>query len=282
MKTRFLTLLVLLSSLFSTNSMAADTLIAQIDRTWGLLLGDDVTVTIDISSLENGIDESSLPSQEARYGTWLYLKNIDVSLAQLAFHYQIVNVPLNNTRIDTPTFDIKAADGKWLAIPTTALTIGPSLAVTGGPNNIAMKADIEATPISTTKIENNLTLFISITVVTGLILALWHFGWKTKNRQPFSQAVHELSRLSWHSVTPDQAARVLHTAFNHTADTIVVYGELDTLITNHVWLTPLSEEIQQFYQQSEQHFFARKSAQGPDIADVRKLAKACRAKEMLA
>ena len=58
MKTRFLTLLVLLSSLFSTNSMAADTLIAQIDRTWGLLLGDDVTVTIDISSLENGIDES--------------------------------------------------------------------------------------------------------------------------------------------------------------------------------------------------------------------------------
>jgi len=282
MRLRFLTLLVLLSSLFSTNSMAADTLIAQIDRTWGLLLGDDVTVTIDISSLDNGIDDSSLPAQEARYGTWLYLKNIDVSLAQLAFHYQIVNVPLNNTLIDTPTFDIKAADGKWLAIPTTALTIGPSLAVTGGPNTIAMKADIEATPISTTKIENHLTLFISITVVTGLILALWHFGWKTKNRQPFSQAVHELSRLSWHSVTPDQAARVLHTAFNHTADTIVVYGELDTLITNHVWLAPLSEEIQQFYQQSEQHFFARKSAQGPDIADVRKLAKACRAKEMLA
>ena len=282
MRLRFLTLLVLLSSLFSTNSMAADTLIAQIDRTWGLLLGDDVTVTIDINSLDNGIDDSSLPSQEARYGTWLYLKNIDVSLAQLAFHYQIVNVPLINTRIDTPTFDIKAADGKWLAIPTTALTIGPSLAVTGGPNTIAMKADIEATPISTTKIENHLTLFISITVVTGLILALWHFGWKTKNRQPFSQAVHELSRLSWHSVTPDQAARVLHTAFNHTADTIVVYGELEALITNNAWLAPLSGEIQQFYQQSEQHFFARKSAQGPDIADVRKLAKACRAKEMLA
>jgi len=282
MKTRFFTIILLLSSLFSTSSMAADTLVAQIDRTWGVLLADDVTVTLDISAVENGIDESSLPSLATRYGTWLYLKSIDVSATQLDFHYQVVNVPVKNTSIDTPTFDIKDADGNWLAIPAAALTIGPSLAISEGASNIAMKADIAATPVSTTKIENDLTLFIGIAAVSGLILVLWHFGWKTKNRQPFAQAVHDLSRLSWQSVTPDQAARILHTAFNHTADTTVVYGELDELLVNHDWLAPLTDEIQQFFQQSEQHFFARKSEQGPDIADVRKLAKACRAKEMLA
>ncbi|PCJ30833.1 MAG: hypothetical protein COA90_08025 [Gammaproteobacteria bacterium] len=282
MTIRYLTLFILVSSFFTSISMAADTLTANIDRAWGLSLGDNVTVTVDLTTIENGIDSSSLPAEKARYGTWLYLKTIDVSLEQLAFQYQIVNVPLKNTLIESPTFDIKQANGQWLVIPTTALTIGPSLAVTESAANISMKPDIEPSLISIEKQQQQRCLFIVIAGVAGLILLLWHFGWKTKHRLPFSQAVHDLSRLSWHSVTPDEAARILHTAFNRTADTVVVYGEIDTLIEQQAWLAPLSDEIKLFYQQSEQHFFARKSAQEPDITEVRKLAKACRAKEMLA
>ena len=275
--------MVMIVTFYAATSIAEDNLLSvSVDRTWGLLLGDEVNVNVDLTTLTDSVELSSLPAKDKRYGTWLYLKSIEQQAAQLVFHYQIVNVPLKNTLIDTPKFDIKQQDGEWAVISSTAITIGPSLAAESGAANIIAKADISPTLISTVAIEKQLKLFLLIAAITGLILAFWHFGWKSKNRQPFAQAVHDLSRLTWHAVTPDQAARILHTAFNHTSDTVVVYGEIDSLLAEHVWLMPLKQDIELFYQQSEQHFFARNAQQGPNIDDVRKLAKACRSKEMLA
>lgn len=268
---------------YSGMSVAAnDSLNISVDRTWGLLLGDDVTVKIDLTTLEQGIDDSSLPLEDKRYGTWLYLKTIDRTTSHLIFHYQIVNVPLKNTAIETPRLDVKKSDGQWLTLPSTPITIGPSLAVAEGMENIAAKPDMQPRLISTDDAVKRLQFLVLIAIVPGLILAFWHFGWKTKNRQPFAQAVHDLSRLKRHAVTADQATRILHTAFNHTAGTVVVYGELDALLKQQPWLQPLNADIALFYTQSEQHFFARNAQQGPDIDSVRKLAKACRVKEMLA
>lgn len=275
--------MMIIVTIYAGTSIAEESpLNVSVDRTWGLLLGDDVNVQVDLSTLTADIDKSSLPQEEKRYGTWLYLKSINQTAEQLVFHYQIVNVPIKNTLIDTPKFDIKQQDEKWLLVPSTPITIGPSLAVSEGVANLAAKPDMTPTLISTIETEKQLKLFAIIAVISGLILSLWHFGWKTKNRQPFAQAVHDLSRLKLHAVTPDQAARILHTAFNHTSGTVVVYGEIDNLMAQYSWLTPLQQDIELFYKQSEQHFFARSAQQGPDINDVRKLAKACRSKEMLA
>jgi hypothetical protein len=275
-------LMLILSSTFASVIMAAETLNASVDRAWGLLLGDEVNVKIDLTALEVGIDESSLPQKDKRYGTWLYLKEIDTGGDSLVFHYQVVNVPTKNKSIETPKFDVKQQDEKWIVIPSIRLTIGPSLAVTDGGANIIAKPDIAPRLIPTVEIEKQLKLFSIIALLSGIVLALWHFGWKTKNRQPFAQAVHDLSRLTWHTVTPDQAARILHSAFNHTSGTVVVYGELDVLLEQSPWLMPLQQDIELFYEQSREHFFARDAQQGPDIDEVRKLAKACRSKEMLA
>lgn len=283
MRNRYITLLMLLlSSVFASASMAEETLNVSVDRAWGLLLGDEINVHVDLKSLEQGIEKSSLPQKDKRYGTWLYLKSIDAGVEELVFHYQIVNVPAKNTSIETPKFDVKQQDDKWIVIPSLPLTIGPALAVADGISNLTAKSDVSPTLISTFEAEKQLKLSAIIAILSGLVLALWHFGWKTKNRQPFAQAVHDLSRLTFHSVTPDQAARVLHTAFNHTSGTIVVYGELEKLMNQYPWLLPLKDDIELFYTQSELHFFARKAEQGPAIDDVRKLAKACRSKEMLA
>ncbi|MFW5426206.1 MAG: hypothetical protein ACKE8G_04230 [Methylophagaceae bacterium] len=283
MRNRYITLLMLiLSSTFASVTIAEETLNASVDRAWGLLLGDEVNVKIDLTILDVGIDESSLPQKGKRYGTWLYLKEIDTGADSLVFHYQVVNVPTKNTSIETPKFDVKQQDEKWIVIPSIPLTIGPSLAVTDGGANIVAKPDMTPMLIPTVEIEKQLKLFSIIAILSGIVLALWHFGWKTKNRQPFAQAVHDLSRLTWHTVTPDQAARILHSAFNHTSGTVVVYGELDILLKQCPWLMPLQQDIELFYEQSREHFFARDAQQGPDIDDVRKLAKACRSKEMLA
>jgi len=259
------------------------TLNATIDRAWGLLLGDEFSVKVDTKTLAIAVDESSLPVTGKRYGTWLYLKNIDIEAQQLVFQYQITNVPIKNTVITTPSFDAKLNNGQWFEVPSVDLSIGPALAVGSGVNNIKIKQDSAPTLLPVDKVKSDLTLFTVIALVLWLLLAVWHFGWKTKNRDPFAQAIHDLSRLRWQrSVTPDRASRILHTAFNHTSNTIVVYGELDTLLDNTPWLSPLSEEIKDFYQQSEQYFFARKTGQEPDIEMIKKLAKACRSKERLA
>ncbi|NOQ93989.1 MAG: hypothetical protein GQ547_05050 [Methylophaga sp.] len=261
----------------------AQTLTASVDRAWGLLLGDELAVRVDTSTLEAGINESSLPQEGKRYGLWLYLKGIDVEEQQVVFHYQVVNVPAKNTSVETPAFDVKQNDEKWFVIPSASLVIGPSLAASEGLSNIQIKEDLQPTFISTTEMSNDLKRYSLIAIISWLLLMLWHFGWKTKNRAPFSQAVHDLGRLKWkRSVTPDQASRILHTAFNKTSNTIVVYGEIDALLENYAWLAPLQEDIRAFYQQSESHFFARQSGQEPDIDMIKKLAKACRSKEMLA
>ena len=259
-----------------------DALDVSVDHSWGLLLGDNVTVEVDLTSLDQTIDKSSMPIEGKRYGTWLYLKTIDLTSSKLMFHYQLVNVPLKNTTIETPIFDVKKADGQWITLPTIAITIGPSLVSELGFENIIAKPDLKPTLISTTDSQKHLKFYALLAIISAIVLGLWHFGWKMKNRQPFAQAVHDLSRFKLHAVSADQAARILHSAFNHTANTVVVYGELDSLFENHQWLQSLQTEITLFYEQSEQHFFARDAQQGPDLNSVRKLAKACRVKEMLA
>ena len=261
----------------------AKPLVASVDRAWGLLLGDELTITVDTSTSESGINDTSLPPIEKRYGTWLYLKQIEMKEKTLEFHYQVVNVPGKNTAIETPPFDIKQNNEKWLVIPSVSLSIGPALATAEGISNLELKADSKPTLINTDKMASDFKRYAIIAVIAWLLLALWHFGWKTKNRNPFAQAVHDLGRLRWkRSVSPDDASRILHTAFNRTSNTIVVYGEIDNLLEGAPWLSSLQDDIKDFYQQSEQHFFARQAGQEPDLELIKKLAKACRAKEMLA
>ncbi len=286
MRNRYVMKIVMLFwlSIFSSLAMAEETVNVSVDRSWGILLGDEINVYIDTRSLNDDIAESSLPQTDKRYGTWLYLKAITTTAEQLVLNYQVVNVPKKNTEIETPPFDMKLNNEQWIVIPSISLTIGPSLAVSeAGADNVAPKEDSKPTLIPTTEMTKQLKLCIAVAVLSILILVLWHFGWKTKNRQPFAQAVHDLSRFSWgKALNSDQASRVLHAAFNQTTNTIVVYGELDNLFEQQAWLIPLKEDIESFYQQSEQRFFARQTGQEISIDMMRKLAKACRAKEMLA
>ena len=286
MRNRYVMKIVMLFwlSIFSSLAMAEDTVNVSVDRSWGILLGDEINVYIDISSLADGIAESSLPQTDKRYGTWLYLKTVTSTAEQLILNYQVVNVPKTNTEIKTPPFDMKLNNEQWIVVPSISLTIGPSLAVSeAGAADVTPKEDSKPTLISTAEMTKQLKLFAATAVLSLLILVFWHFGWKTKNRQPFAQAVHDLSRFSWgKSLNSDQASRILHAAFNQTTNTVVVYGELANLFEQQAWLTPLKDDIESFYQQSEQRFFARKTGQEISIDMMRKLAKACRAKEMLA
>jgi len=273
-----------LIALLSANTLlaAGSDLNVSVDRGWGLLLGDKLTAKADLTTLKQPLDKESLPLIDKRYGNWLYLKGLEQTEQQLIFHYLVVNVPTKNTEVKTPKFEVKLKDQQWVTIASTYISIGPSIAIEPGMPPLTPKSDVTPPLVDTQSQQQQLKIITAVFLIALLVLAIWHFAWKTKHRQPFDQAVHDLSRLQFHTVTADESARVLHNAFNQTAGTVMVYKQLDALFEQHVWLLPLKDRIEQFYQESEQHFFARDTQKGPDIDSVRTLAKACRSKEKLA
>lgn len=275
-------LIIVLLSLFSVASYAETSASITVDRAWGLLLGDEIKATATITELQNNLDLNSLPQTEKRYGAWVYLKTLDVVGDELEFTYQVVNVPKTNTTIELPLYEISDAKGNIITIPTTTVSIGPLLSLEEA-ERLQLKADHAPVLLAVDEFEQQLETSITVAAILSLILLFWHFGWKPRNRQPFAQAVRELSRLRWQrSKDENQPARILHAAFNQTAGTIVVHKELAQLYESIPWLSSLESDIDKFYQLSSGHFFSREAGQEPEMADVVKLAKACRAKEKLA
>ncbi len=280
---RFLIALIL--ALFCTTIMADQVAKVSLDRAWGLLIGDELKLQIELPVDSEDLDPTSLPQIDKRYGTWLYLKALTATDSSLWLSYQIVNVPADTIEVYTPAFNVRKLDNEWITVPEVAFTIGTLLTEqTGGSvNNIAIKADRKPTLIATTETELRLKIASLFAIIFGLILLAWHIGWRPKNRRPFAQAVHELSRLKWsRSKQQAQPSRILHAAFNNTSGTVIVHSELVQLFSKAPWLQLLEQDIAQFYLLSANHFFNRNIEQEPDFDTVMKLAKACRSKEKLA
>jgi len=274
--------MVLLFSLASAVSFAENIAATSVDRAWGLLLGDELITSASLPENIGKLDLNSLPQTGRRFGTWLYLKQLEHSNDTLVFTYQVVNVPKANTKINTPTFEVTDNKGNVIKVAQTEISIGPLLS---SKDNEILKLKSDHAPIylPTDEFEQRLKTAVIVAAFVSVILVIWHFGWKPRNRQPFAQAVHELSRLRWkRSKDKNQPARILHAAFNSSAGTIVVHKELAQLFEMSPWLASLETDIEQFYLTSAGHFFTKEAGQEPALAEIVKLAKACRSKEKLA
>jgi len=278
-------LIGLILTVCSTTLMAEQIATVNLNRAWGLLIGDEVVLQIVLPVTVDKIDVTSLPQTDKRYGTWLYLKSLTSSDKNISLTFQVVNVPINTTEVQTPEFNFRQLNDEWIVVPESSFIIGSLLAEheAAVAINIELKQDHKPTLIDTMESEKNIKIFSFLTLLFSLVLLAWHLGWRPKNRQPFAHAVHQLTRMKWsRTKQQNQATRILHAAFNQTAGTIVVYSELSQLINQVPWLQPLEQEIAQFYALSANHFFTKAAEQEPDLRIVMKLAKACRAKEKLA
>jgi mxaA protein len=270
---------VLLSTWVSLTS-AAQVTDVSVDRAWGLLIGDVINVTAELPVAMANIDQASIPQEEKRYGDWFYLMTVESDNKTITLQYQVTNVPTTTKLVRTPEFTLRSLDDAFITVPGLPISIG-TLLPEGHDRQI--KPDHKPVLQDTRSLIQQITIATVCTILFAFILVVWHVGWKFKHRRPFAQAVHDLNKLRWSRQTdPQQAARILHAAFNATADTIVVQKQLASTLDKLTWLQPLSDEINAFYQASEQHFFSREAKVGPEFTTVMKLAKACRAKEKLA
>ena len=92
--------------LISATSYGQQPVSLSVDRAWGLLLGDEMTVTVTLPADVAEIDNNALPQPERRYGAWLYLQRLELINNTVLFHYQLVNVPKQTMLIDTLIFEV--------------------------------------------------------------------------------------------------------------------------------------------------------------------------------
>lgn len=279
---RFLTLISLF--LFSLQAQAIDTKI-NLDRSWGLLIGDAVTATIELPVDTAELDSHSLPQIEKRYGPWLFLNDTDMQGNTLVLHYQLINVPAENRQVPTPELELRTQSGEFITVPSVPMQIGSFMQQADGEAAPALvpRGDKQVMAESTSEISSMLWLAIAILVLSSLIWLVWHFGLRPRHRLPFAQAMFELNKMRLLGrKDADAASRSLHHAFNRSAGRVVVNSDMAPLWLQCPWLEPVKSDIESFYQTSAAHFFSPTATAQKDFEQILKLVKVCRERERLA
>ncbi|AFJ01480.1 hypothetical protein Q7C_301 [Methylophaga frappieri] len=254
------------------------------ERQIGLLIGDNLTLKIALP--ENvTVDERSLPQRQKRHGDWFYLKESDLKESQLIMALQVVNVPANHREVLTPSFELRTLSGELIAVTGATVQIGSFL-----PENalnsdgvFVSQPDIATTMINEQSWVRNSWLAAGVLLASLLIYVAWHIGLRPRRRLPFAHAVFALNKLRWFGQSDtEEASRILHAAFNQSADRVLVVSNLETLWQKCPWLRPLHAEISQFFTDSSAHFFSDKQAEQQNFNALHQLAKDCRRREKLA
>ncbi|MDT8312002.1 MAG: hypothetical protein RQ732_11190 [Methylophaga sp.] len=261
-----------------------ETATISLDRSWGLLIGDEITAEITLPA-DLDIDTASLPQRNKRHGAWLYLRDNELSGNRLLMHYQVTNVPAETREVATPVFELRTTEGGFINIPEAPLQIGSFLAAENADadGRFVPRGDQVLLPAGNVGLQQQLWISLLILIISVLIWLAWHFGFRPRHRLPFAHAVFELNKMRWLGrKNVDMASRKLHHAFNRSAGTVLVASKLDKLWQQSPWLLPMQPEIDSFYQQSATHFFSAQGGGARDFSQLLDLARACRVREKMA
>ncbi|MCB2427143.1 hypothetical protein [Methylophaga pinxianii] len=273
----------IISFIFSSQLMAQDVTIS-LDRSWGLLIGDIVTASIVLPVSVSDIDADSLPQLNKRHGPWLNLQQLSSNSNVLKLEYQLVNVPAKTRTLQTPSYTLRTNSGELLTIPSAEFSAGSFLNATDeDAMELTLRGDQRLLAADFGPLKQQLVYAVAIALIMVLIWLIWHLGLRPGKRLPFAKAVFSLNKLRWFGhKDADAATRVMHHAFNESANTVVIYSQLQQLWDACPWLVDLQPEITRFYQQSASHYFSREPQQNAEFESVIKLARACRAREKMA
>ncbi len=258
---------------------ASDAVVIQ-PRPFGYVIGDLIEQRVLLP------DEVTLPKpgrsnplQPGRVGAWLERRNPTVAKDAegrrwLVVDYQLINAPQGLTTINLPAWQLAGgAEGRGggsdgvsgvagggssvLTVPAWPITIEALTARTvlaqGGLQEL--RPDRPAPVIPTRPIVRQLALWSGAFVATLLAWLVWILwrNWRAATGQPFATAAREMRNESDSSPAAWQA---LHRAFDRTAGRVVQVASLPGLFVTTPQLEPLRPQIEQFFAQSAQWFFA--------------------------
>ncbi len=265
-----------------TTNVYADDVTIRFDRSWGLLVGDQIHATVNLPVDSSQLEEHSLPQVDKRYGPWVQLLKRESEGSVMSLTFQIINVPAHTRDVKTPELELRTQDGQFLTIPAATIELGSFLPNAEGSKH-QPRADAVLPTQSHQQLLTNLWIAIAVLLLSILIWLAWHFGLRPRHRLPFATAVFELNKMRFLGrKNADEASRQLHHAFNRCAGRVLVKNDLPFLWAECPWLEPLAADIESFYQQSASHFFSREPMEQKSFSESLELAKKCRAKEKMA
>ncbi|WP_174447295.1 calcium incorporation protein MxaA [Paraburkholderia kururiensis] len=281
-------------------------------RAFGHTIGDVLTQRVLLEANGHPVSAAAMPSA-GRVGVWFERRAARVETDAdgrrwLVLDYQLTNAPLAPTQVALPALELNTAAGDVLRVPEWRIGIGPLVADevsttvsadASGASPIAdplaglsgIQPDRLAAPVALAPIRRRLGVALAALVVTLAAWGAWAW-WRNAReaaRLPFARAWRQMRRLDARAAQSESAWRVLHRALNETGGHVVHAGSLAAVIGRETWLQPLRPQLEQFYRQSDEHFFAvaRRSDAAPaavvtdaatDAAtDTRGLVDLCRA-----
>jgi mxaA protein len=242
-------------------------------RPSGYFVGDVVTQRV---LLEGDGTPVTLPPP-GRVNTWFERRRTTIETDTsgrhwLAVEYQFLNAPKAVTAATLPAWLLTvkasaAAPPITLSIPATSLNIAP-LSPPGSPHQVGIRdlrpyrvaPDIVTTPLLHAIAISSSSL--ALTLAAWLAWVLWRNS-RAATHQPFARALRELRAVA--SDEP-RAWQILHRAFDRAAGRVIQTATLPTLFEHAPQLAPARPQIEAFFTQSNQLFFANGTSPPPSGA----------------
>jgi len=258
---------VLIAGFALTSTVGAAPAEVEQPRAFGHVLGDVLTQRILLQSGSRNADTATMPST-GRIGIWFERRTPRVETDAngrrwMVIEYQITNAPQTLITVALPalTLMLTSPSGTVLQVPEWPVSVGPltpQTAFTTGDLQ-ALRPDRQAMVAATAPLRRQMMWALGLFALTLLAwLGWWH--WRNRReaaRLPFARALAGMQRSNTADANQNAHAWLsLHRALNETAEQVVHAGSLPDLFEKAPHLKPLRPQLERFYQQSGERFFA--------------------------
>ena len=237
-------------------------------RAYAYHIGDSLTRSVHLQLKKPYKLDTDLLPKYKRMGRWLLVTKVDHKVTELEtstqydifLQYQIINIIPALKELALPRHFLSyynSADNSEkpnnLEIPLTLVGVS---AITN-PNNEDIQTDVKPSLIDQTN--DGLLLYTGLLILTlsGLAFLLWGSPFSNKEK-PFSDTLNSLKKMSqqnWNDAQKEKALKLIHRAFNRTANKTVFTEHTEDFFTNQKHFLPLRDEIELFFTESKSYFF---------------------------
>lgn len=243
---------------------AQRTAVVEQPRGTGYFVGDLLEQRVLLES--DGRKVASHPPAPGRVSAWFDRRSVsvveDATLRSwLVVQYQVLNAPSKLVTVTLPGWKLSLSGqpgtGAAVWVPPASVNIAP-LSPPGTPQQVGahdLRPDRLPAPTPIAPLRREILYSTGLLILTLVAWFVWT-AWRNRRalaRQPFARALRAMRGLDGEELS---AWRALHRAFDETAGRAVQATTLSALFAQAPQLLPLKAQIEQFYAQSLQRFYA--------------------------
>lgn len=253
-------------------------------RAFGWTAGDVVQRRLLIEAPAGmALDLASLP-QARKPVQAIELRRARLQGRELLLEYQVFLAPTTLRTLEIAPMKLRfagPAGERFVRVEAWPLTVAPLTPDEVSPREGLgeLRPDLAPPLLDLSARRTRLVACAAALLLLGAVATWRWFGipWLGRRRRPFALAWRLLRKLPARP-SPDQrqaALKALHGALNQSAGQVLFEAGLPRFVAARPGFAPLQDELQRFFRQSHDEFFAGRAGEF-DAAGLRRLARRCR------